>query len=1026
MQNYKKLNNIVGWLVFLLAATVYIMTAEPTASFWDCGEYIATSYKLQVGHPPGAPTFQLMAKIFSLFAPNTSEVAFAVNVMSALASAFTILFLFWTITHLAKKIIFKDGEFTMTKMVAVLGAGLVGSLAYTFSDSFWFSAVEGEVYATSSFFTAVVFWAILKWEDQADDPKSYRWLVLIAYLIGLSVGVHLLNLLTIPAIVLIFYYKKYTPTTKGVIAAIVISLLIVATTMYIIIPGIVWLSGMFELLFVNSFRLPFNSGTIIFFLLIIGLIIAGLRWCQIKGRVNLHTVILSLTFLLIGYSTFLILVIRSNAETPINENSPKNAISLLAYLNREQYGSLPLFYGPYYNAPYNDRKDWKNGSPIYERDDEKGKYVVTDDRKKSIPTYDSRFCTVFPRMWSNQEAIHEREYKSWGYVKGTPVRVNEGGESKVLYKPTFGENLTYFMRYQIGHMYFRYFFWNFVGRQNDIQGHGSIDEGNWESGIPFIDKIHLGDQSAVPDHMKHNEGKNHYYFLPLLLGLLGLFYHLNRHSRDTLVVTMLFLMTGLAIVVYLNQYPYQPRERDYAYVGSFYAFAIWIGLGVLALYELMRKYVKGVASAALPTLITLVLVPGIMANANWDDHNRSNRYTARDFAKNYLSSCAPNAILFTNGDNDTFPLWYVQEVEGFRTDVRVINMSLLNTDWYADQMKRQAYESAPVPISLNHNEYRQGTRDVIYLLEQENIQGHVNVKDLYDIMKKNPDRLKLQTGQGEIDYFPTKKFYIPVDSAKVVANGTVPKAWAGEVVDSVKWEVKNFALQKNMVFLLDILGHFNWDRPIYFAITTGSDVYFGLQDYFVQEGLTYRLVPVKTDSTADGMIGRVNTDAMYDNLMNKFVWGNMEKDNVYLDETNSRMTMNFRNNFSRLALALLDEGKKDKALKVLNRCMEIMPESRVPYNYFALPIAEGYYRAGDVTKANQIIDRLITQYTEDLKYVYGLSASKAEQLKLVKQQALYILQQIMQMTERYKQTDMFNKAKASFEPYYRMYIGDVR
>lgn len=1024
MQQYKKLNNILGWSVFLTAAVVYIMTAEPTASFWDCGEYIATSYKLQVGHPPGAPTFQILGRFFSLFAfGNVENVAFMINMMSALTSAFTILFLFWSITRLARRLVGEDSMSNPQSYVAVLGAGLVGALAYTFSDSFWFSAVEGEVYATSSFFTALVFWIMLKWDAQSDDPKALRWVVLIAFLTGLSIGVHLLNLLTFPALVLIYYFKKYKVTTKGTIVAIGLSIVLLAALFYMIIPGVVWLAGKFELFFVNSLGLPFNSGTIFFFLFVIAAIVFGLQWSRRKGKVILNTVVLAFTFILIGYSTFFILIIRSNALTPINENAPKDAISLLSYLNREQYGEVPLFKGQYYNAPVNPSNEWKDASPVYEKDVEKGKYIVTDDRKNSRPTYNSDFVTIFPRMWSNQQDIHIREYKNWGKIKGTPIRVkNSNGEMQTLYRPTFGENLRFFFTYQVGHMYFRYFFWNFVGRQNDIQGHGDPTQGNWISGIKFIDEMHLGNQAEVTDIAKDNPGRNTYFFLPLILGLIGLFFHINRHSRDSLVVALLFFMTGLAIVLYLNQYPYQPRERDYAYAASFYAFAIWIGFGVLALSKLIAKFLKNISAPLIATLVTLVLVPGIMASQGWDDHNRNNRYTARDFAKNYLDSCEPNAILFTNGDNDTFPLWYVQEVEGYRTDVRVINLSLFNTDWYADQMKRAVYDSKPAPISMTHEQYRQGTRDVVYLLENAGIEGYVNIKDLFEIIHNSPDKLKLQTRQGKLDYFPTKKFYLPVDSSKVVANGLVPEKWAPEIVDSLNWTINRFALQKNSLFVMDILAHFNWDRPIHFAITTGADAYMGLEEYFTLEGLTYKLIPVRTVNT-DGSIGRVNTDVMYDNMMNKFNWGNLNVEGVYLDETNRRMIMNFRNNFARLANALLDEGKLDSAIACLDKAMEIMPEKAIPFDFFVLPLAEAYYRAGAVEKGNEILFRLTDIYSAELKYIYSLDNGHQKQLAIDKQQGLYILQRIMQIAEREKQDALTNHVKPLFDYYFGMYAG---
>jgi hypothetical protein len=746
MTEYKKFNNIIGWLVFLLASVVYILTCEPTTSFWDCGEYISTAYKLQVGHPPGAPFFQLLGRFFSLFAfGDTSLVAFTINVMSALCSSATILFLFWTITAFGRKIVLVRGEMNRGNMLAVMGAGLVGSLAYAFSDSFWFSAVEGEVYAMSSLFTAVVFWAIMKWEEKADEQHADRWLIFIAFLVGLSIGVHLLNLLAIPAITFVYYFKRFKTTRKGLVITSIVAVGLLGIVQSIIIPQVVNLLGKFELFFTNSLGLPFDVGAIFYALVLTAAIVFGLQYTIRKGKVFANTMILCFTFIIIGYSSFMMLVIRSQANTPIDENNPEDAISLLSYLNREQYGTWPVLYGQYFNAPLDRNEPYKDGSPVYKRsyivmDGEKQvkvfdrgrdakkfidstgnkytlskKYLVTDDRKQSIPNYDEKYCTIFPRMWSAGQA---NEYKQWVDIKGKVVdgKTLIGTDGTPV--PSFGENLSFFFKYQLNYMWFRYFMWNFSGRQNDIQGHKEVIYGNWITGIPFIDKSLVGEQDGLPEALKNNKGRNVYYMLPFLLGIIGLIYHYRSHRKDMLVVGLLFLLTGIAIQVYLNVYAYQPRERDYAYVGSFYAFAIWIGLGAMALIDFASRYTKRTTAAIAVTAATLVLVPGIMAKENWDDHDRSGRYTALDFACNYLNSCAPNAILFTNGDNDTFPLWYAQEVEGVRTDVRVVNLSLLNTDWYIDQMKRKAYDSDPVPFSMENAQYRQGTRDYVYIFDE--------------------------------------------------------------------------------------------------------------------------------------------------------------------------------------------------------------------------------------------------------------------------------------------------------------------
>jgi hypothetical protein len=1011
---FKKLNNITGWIVFIIASAVYLMTIEPTTSFWDAGEYIATAYKLQVGHPPGAPFFQMLGRFFSMWvAPD--KAAMMVNAMSALCSSFTILFLFWTITHLARKIYaVRAAELSKPQIHAIVGSGIVGSLAYTFSDSFWFSAVEGEVYAMSSLFTAVVFWAILKWENVAEEKDSLRWIILIWFLIGLSIGVHLLNLLAIPAIVFVYYFKKYKPSTKGILVTGIFSVLLLGVVQAGIIPGIVNLAGRFELFFVNAIGMPFNSGTIIYFLLLLGGIVYGLHYTIKKEKPVWNTVLLSFTMLLIGYSSFFMLVIRSNANTPIDENNPENAISLLAYLNREQYGDWPILYGPYYNAPLDRKNPYKDGNPVYVKDEAKGKYIVSDDRKNSIPNYDPAFSTLFPRMHSSQQN-HISGYKSWGNVKGVPVRtVNARGETEVIQKPTFAENLSFFFKYQVNYMYLRYFFWNFVGRQNETQGQvGNVTDGNWMSGIPFIDSLFLGSQEHLPESLTRNKAMNHFYFLPLILGLLGLFFHFKKKADDGLVVMLLFFFTGFAILLYLNQSPYQPRERDYAYAASFYAFAIWIGLGVLALHDFLRKKLEENLSAILTTLLCLVLVPGIMGKEGWDDHDRSHRYTARDFAMNYLDSCKPNAIIFTNGDNDTFPLWYVQEVEGYRTDVRVVNLSLLNTDWYIDQMKRRAYDSSPVPISFTEDQYRQGTRDYVPIVDR-GVEGYINLKELMDFVRSDNQQTKIPMQSGKsLDFLPTNKFRLPVDLEAVLATGTVPQEMAEQIVTEIEWQINKTYILKSELMVLDMLAHNNWERPIYFAITTGGDSYLNLQDFFQLEGLAYRLVPVRSQNK-DGQVGRVASDIMYDNIMNKFKWGGMEhpENDIWMDENNMRMTMNLRNNFNRLADALIKENRKEMAKEILDKGLEVMPESVVPFNYFIMYFADNYYKIGEIEKANQLVRRLKDIYVDDIIYYSTLEDRYAKTIPRDMEQGMQILRQLMFIATTYDQEELTDEIQA--------------
>ncbi len=1021
MNSYKKINNILGWTVFTIASAIYIFTSEPTMSFWDCGEYIATAFKLEVGHPPGAPLFQLIGRFFSLFAfGDLTMVARMVNTMSALASGFTILFLFWTITLIAKKIVLKQGEMTSQKMWTAMGAGLIGSLAYTFTDSFWFSAVEGEVYAMSSFFTAIVVWAVLKWEEHANEKHAYRWLILIAYLMGLSIGVHLLNLLAIPAITFVYYFKKYPkPDWKGMVITAILSILILAVVMYLIIPWIIKLAGLFELFFINFAGLPFNSGTIIYFVLLISGIIWGLFYTRKKGKPVWNAIILGITFIVVGYSSFLLLVIRSNADTPIDENNPENAMYLLAYLNREQYGDWPLVKGQYYNAPVIDRVD---GNPVFAKDTKTGKYIITDKREKALPVYDPRFTTIFPRMWDQCEPRFENEYIRWGRVKGVPIELQNGEKSETRNVPTFSENLAFFWNYQLVHMYYRYFMWNFVGKQNDTQGMGNKIDGNWKSGISFIDEMRLGPQD-VPDSRK-SKADNSFYFLPLLLGLIGIFYTYRNDKQSAWVIFLLFFMTGIAIVLYLNSHSPQPRERDYSFAGSFYAFAIWIGLGIIQIERWFSRFTGAAIASVLSVLMGFGVV-SLMAQQGWDDHDRSNRYTALAIAENYLNSCAPNAILFTNGDNDTFPLWYAQEVEGIRTDVRVVNLSLLNTEWYIDQMKRKAYDSEPVPFSLTKDKYRQGTHDVTYLIEDEGLKDtYVDVKALFGILAQDDTKLKMNTSQiGMIDYFPTKKFMVTYDSAELMKTGSIAPKFINRL-DTIRWEIKAQAVEKANLMIMDLLATNDWKRPVYFVMTTGADTYIGLDKYFQLEGLAYRLLPVQA-SNADGQIGEVNTDAMYDNLMNRFKFGNLNSPAVYIDETNARMVMNMRSLYGRLADALIREGKIDSAQKVLDRSFEMMPETVVGYDFFTVPLISGYYRTGKTARATEISENLHKNAAADLAYFFSFPDKDLVAMDMNMQEAVYTLQRLGGTLREAKQDKLATEVEATLKKYYDLYVEKV-
>ncbi len=1031
MKKFNLVNNISGWIIFLIAAFVYLSTAEPTASFWDCGEFISTAYKLEVGHPPGAPFFMIVARIFTFLAGNnTTRVAAMVNSMSALASAFTILFLFWSITHLARKILASENENNIFSYLTIIGSGLTGALAYTFSDTFWFSAVEGEVYASSSLFTAIVFWAILKWENDADKPYANRWLILIAYLMGLSIGVHLLNLLAIPAIVLVYYFKKYEVTRSGIIKAFIIAAIILGGIIYVIVPGIVIIATQFELFFVNSLHLPYMSGALFYGLLIIGLLSWGLYNSWKNQKVLINTILTVLTVILIGYSTYATIIIRSRANPPMDQNNPETLFSLLSYLNREQYGDRPLLRGQYFNAPVIETKSAKAiYTPI------NGRYKKTSNRRKYI--FDKKYITFAPRMWS-AEANHVDAYIKWANLEEKDLyapktdknnNIQRDREGNIIYDrqnsinhPSFIQNLRFMFRYQLGHMYFRYFMWNFAGRQNDVQSHGydqygykDIINGNWISGIKFIDQIRLGNQDNLPESLTLNKARNRYYFLPLLLGIIGLIYHYKNHNKDFWIVMILFIMTGIAIVIYLNQYPYQPRERDYAYAGSFYAFAVWIGLGVAALAHRLKKHLPSIAGAIISLCICLLAGPVILAAENWDDHDRSGRYFARDFASNYLNSCAPNAILFTNGDNDTFPLWYVQEVEGIRTDVRVVNLSYLSADWYIEQMERRAYKSAPLPMTLSQDKYRQGQRDIVYIIERLN--GYTDLKQAINFVADDDPRTKKLPNVGElIDHLPNKRFSIPVDSAKVISNGTVSPEMADKLVPSINFTINKRYITKNHLMALDFIATSNWDRPVYFAITVASENYLNLDDYFQIHGLAYKIVPVKSNSTYYYR-GGIDTKIMTDNMINKFKWGGIEDSSLYLDENILRMLSNFRNNFARLADALIEENKPDSAKAVLDKCMELMPNNIVRFDVFNLAIIEDYYRLGEIDKANSILIQLSENVCDDLGYYTSIEDKFKNCLSYEKRLSMHILNELTKYSNLFDQKEQSNDLREKFEKY---------
>jgi tetratricopeptide (TPR) repeat protein len=1007
MKKYSLINNVLGWVVFLIATTVYLITAEPTVPWWDCGEYTATADKLQVGHPPGAPTFQLIGSLFSIFAgSDTSLVAYTMNAMSAICSGFTILFLFWTITLLAKKFVKNKEEMTLGQMIAIFASAVVGSLAYTFSDTFWYSAVESEVYAMSSCFTAISFWAILKWEEQADDKHNLRWLILIAFLVGISIGVHLLNLLAIPAITYVFYFKKYPNQEKNkkrnFILVGIISMLLVAIILYFIVPYIVIFAGKFEIFFTNSIGLPFNKGTIVYFVLLIGLLVWGVFYSIKKQKVILNTALLSVLFILIGYTTFFVLVIRSNANTPINENAPKDATALLTYLNREQYGDTPLLHGQYYNAMVVDQEE---SSSKYIKDKESGKYIEVKQRGKLV--YESDKTTIFPRMWSSDASRnHPTYYKMWAGIDENSDR-----------KPTFAENLTYFFRYQVNHMYWRYFMWNFAGRQNDIQSHGillsgneptnvsngakDLLHGNWITGIDFIDEMRLGPQDNLPVDLANNAGKNKLFCLPLLLGLAGLIFHIKKSPKDSFVVFLLFFMTGLAIVLYLNQPPAQPRERDYAYAGSFYAFSIWIGLGVYALYQWTRKIkqLSEVARASIIGGVCLLAVPVLMASEEWDDHDRSGRYMAREFARNYLESCEKDAILITFGDNDTFPLWYAQEVEGIRTDVRVLNYTLSGMHWYVEQLYNKVYESDKLPFTLDKKYYG---LDLDVSLVTPSDEPYREITSVLNSLKSDPNTTTFDNNGDSVKVLPTNNFYISFNKAKAAAQGIYPK----EMVDNeegrvefsinIPQEYRYEQLIRNELMLLDILGTNHFERPIYVMNPRYlAKVFPNIQQYIRQEGIVFRIMPYPTN-------GGFNSEKTYNLFTEKFSWGGVNQEGVYLeDAVTVNNSKNMRGNFFILANDLVEKGQKQKAVKVLDKAIKEFPNEKLHFDRYDIALAEVYLKAGEIKKGQDVLNKIITYYISYVKYLEQFKGKKAKSVEGEKLLSIYVLAELGELAQNY-------------------------
>ena len=969
-KNFIKWNRIAAALVFLISAVTYLLTIEPTASFWDCGEFIASSYKLEVGHPPGNPVFQLFARFFTMFVDNM-HAALAVNAMNAICSALTIFFLYLTTVFFAKRLIKpgEDGTYSLAKAIAIFGSGAVGALAYCFSDTFWFSAVEGEVYAMSSLFTALVFWAMIKWYEQADTPYANRWIVLISFLMGLSIGIHLLNLLTIPALVFMFYYKKREDghySMKEYIKIFLVSVVILAVVLFGIIPYLPKIAAHFDLFFVNVLGLPFNTGAAFFMLLLIGFCFYGLFTTMKKQQVFANTVLLCVTTIVIGFSLFSIVIIRSSAKTPTNEYQPDNPFTLVRYLSREQYGSTPLIYGQYFDAPY-EVKQTKYWAPMGD------KYIKADGPGDIV--YDGSGKMFFPRMWNGADPRFVSFYQSYMNGGGKSIA---GAEHK---KPTFFQNLAFFFDYQMNWMYWRYFMWNFAGRQNDIHSPspGDIFAGNWESGIPFIDNIRLGDQSDAPDYLKNNKAKNHYYMLPLLLGLLGLFFQFARDKRGTWLTFLMFFMTGIAVVIYLNQPPYQVRERDYAYAGSFYSFSIWIGLAVAALYTWISDKFKckcNVAISASVLLVTLC-VPAIMAAENWDDHDRSNRYTAVEMAKNYLNSVGQNGILVTHGDNDTFPLWYAQEVENIRPDVRICNTSLLGTDWHIDQMKYAVNESAPLGLQVEPRQYLYGTNEYVYIYDTRDT--IVSIADVMRVFRHPQIKLPLQSGKM-VDYIISRKISVPVNKENVIKYGILDEKYADKIPDEIVLTMsknKDY-LTKPEIFMLDLLSNYQWDRPIN-LLSMGGDINVGMKEYLMYDGFSYRFVPIKNKMKSTD-IGFADADDLYNKMMNVYTWDALKRTDYFVDYQNFYTfcgVLSQRQLFLNAALEMLKVNDKEKAIEILDKCQECVPEENFPFDitylgfsneYMVIAMAEAYYAAGAPEKAEEIIRKAADQLFVSLEF----------------------------------------------------------
>ncbi len=1055
--NYNKWNNLLGWLAFAIALITYTLTVEPTMSFWDCGEYIATAAKLEVGHPPGAPLYQMMGAFFAMFASEAKNVALMVNMMSVFSSAFTILFLFWSSTIVLRKLISRFSELNTSNSIVILGSSFTGALAFTFSDSFWYNAVEAEVYAMATLLIALLFWLGLRWEQDMHTARGNKWLLIISLVTGLSFGVHFMALLTIPSIGLLYYFKNYKTTT--VRNFLIANVTVVAIFLFIyksLLPWTMAFFGKTEIFMVNEFGLPFNSGTILVALLFIAFFYFGLRYTRQKGFVFYNTIILCVLFILIGFSTWMMLPIRANANTVINENKPSDAAEVLAYYNREQYGINPLFYGPQYTDTFvglDEDNPYLDKAPNYERDYKTGKYIITNNYKNAEQNSDDNQKAILPRMWSTE---HVENYINFSHVPEFKIKPeyseekelvdviaefrnayakedidNEGyisflksyGDYLIIEKPSTWDNLSFMFEYQFGYMYWRYLMWNFTGRQNDIQGKYDNLDGNWLSGIKFIDELHLGSQENLPTDVLNNKGRNIYFFIPFILGIIGLLFHANKDLKSFYVLLALFLFTGIALKIYLNERPFEPRERDYALVGSFYVFAIWIGFGVYAIYDTVKNYLQPKLAGPIIIVISIAIAPVLMASQNWDDHDRSNKYTAIAMAKAYLNSCEPNAILFTIGDNDTFPLWYAQEIENIRTDIKIVNTSLFMTDWYIDQMKMKTNKSEGLPISFTHDQYVGDKLD--YAIHNPKTENRWNIKDFINFIASDDSRTIIEMDNGQkIHFYPTNKVRIPIDKNVIIQNRVVNPAQNDSIVPYIDIEIKGQALYKNRLMMLDVLANNNWKRPIYFTGGSfGDDDYLWMKDYLQLDGMVYKLVPIRTAIPKDGSpldMGQIDSEKMY-NIVMKWDWGNGELSTIYHDPETRKNSISYRTNLARLMEQLINEGKLDKAKKVIDLAMTKMPVDY--YGYYSLidPFAGGYYEIGEKEKARQLLEKLMTKYKENLTFYHGLRASEQSNLVIDIITDIERYRGLLEVMKDRGDMEFYNKNKPVFNSYNKMF-----